>query len=638
MASASRKRKRWLAMLSMGIVLQLPIFGLHPLKGQEVLLPLQTGPVLRGDFKESSQPIALPFFDDFANAYPAPSGALWMAKGGATTEAGSRLLPPTVGVATLDALDANGNLYEDATLGRFAADTLCSRSIALGMLSVADSVVLSFYYLPGGGKGDLWQRIGDAPELEDSLMLDFFRAADSTWVTVWARGGTDVDSLRVQTGREWQYVSLTLVDTGFFNDSFAFRFRNYCSETSSTKPGMAGNCDFWHLDYIVLDRGRTSTLQPESRDVAFVGAAPSMLSVYQAMPARQYRRSDMADSLSMVITNLFGSPLATHYQYAILSDAGDTLFRHEGGYENAPPFWPEGKYQEALPHARPAVDYAFAETDRPAEYTVVHTVREGVGGDDYRQNDTVCFRQVFSNYYAYDDGTSENGYGLTSTASRVYLAYRFDLNVEDTLTAVDIYFNRTLEGENEAVPFNITIWSDNGGKPGAVLYRDATSRHPAFDGLNRFSRYVLDNPVVVSGNVYVGFEQGNNYFINLGFDRSSDLSDRIFYLTGTDWQRSILSGALMIRPCFGMDATVGIVDVKENNEEWKLFPNPASDWVWIEGAAEDTKWEIYDMTGKQLTAGRGNGFPVVGMRDGVYLVRCLTEGTGLSIKKLIIKH
>ena len=603
---------------------------------QEVLLPLQWGPQARPAAKTAGEPVQLPFFDDFSARGVFPAADLWESRG-VTVGNGAGLMPPTVGVATLDAVGADGRLYEGAAAGLFTADTLCSQTIELGALAPADSVVLSFYYLPGGGKGDLWLRIGDAPEGSDSLMLEFYRAADSTWVTVWARGGTEVDSLVRATGRDWQYVAVAVTDSAFFTDSFAFRFRNLCSVASTSKPGLAGNCDYWHLDYVLMDQGRTSVRTPEFRDVAFVAPAPSMLAHYQAMPARQYRQSDTAGTMEMTITNLFGSALATQYKYAVLDEQGDTLYRYDGGFENAPPFLPDGAYQTAAAHATPAVGYAFPEGTEQREYTVVHTVREGVGGDMHRGNDTVRFSQVFADYYAYDDGTAENGYGLTSTASRVYLAYRFDLNVEDTLTAVDMCFNRSLGGENEDIPFYITIWRCENGMPREVLYRDHTGRRPAFDGIDVYKRYVLESAVTVSDSIFVGFEQANNYFINLGFDRNCDASERICYLTGTEWQRSILRGALMLRPCFGVSATVGI-EHPGREAEWRMYPNPADEEVWMEGLSTDGEIRIYDMTGKLVASARGNRIETRGLANGVYVVRCEDGEKAVGIKKLIVKH
>lgn len=619
----------------LGLALLLP----RAVSAQEVLLPLQTAPQAprNPSAKATIAPLTLPFFDDFAGGSLRPEH--WQQQSGAQAETGDRLLPPTVGVATLDALDAEGNLYSGASTSLFPADTLESLPLRLDSLTVADSVVLSFYYLPGGGKGNLWERVGDAPEEEDSLFLEFYRAADSAWVTVWARGGTTVDSLLAATGREWQYVALPLTDSAYFDSTFRFRFRNYCSLQVTSKPGLAGNSDYWHLDYIYVDSHRAPGGDPESRDVAFVAGAPSMLASYRAMPARQYRASEMADSLTMVIGNLFSSELATKYTYSILGPAGETLYSYDGGYENTPPFLLHGEYQQAPSHARPEVGYSFPESATPCTYTVVHAVREGVAGDDYPANDTVRYRQVFDNYYAYDDGTAENGYGLTSTASRVYLAYRFDLITADTLMAVDLYLNRTLEDGNELVPFKLMVWSNEGGQPGTVLYRDEASRMPAVEGLNRFHRYLLERGVVVDGSVFVGFEQQNNYYINLGFDRSFNTSDRIYYLTGTAWQQSILSGSLMLRPCFGVAAVpVGIEERGAERGEWRVWPNPASEWVSVEGMTGEGTVSLYDMTGRQVATAKGNSLSVAGLPNGVYVVRCTGPQSTVSIKKLIVKH
>ena len=615
-----------------GLVFQ---FAWHDAAAQEVLLPLQWGPVASPSVKSADEPVQLPFFDDFAMPTAMPSATLWN-NGGASTGNGAGLMPPTVGVATLDAVGADGKLYDGAAAGLFMADTLGSRAIALDGLRPEDSVVLSFYYLPGGGMGDLWLRIGDAPEVNDSLMLEFYRAADSAWVPVWSRGGTEVDSLVAATGRAWQYVAVAITDTAFFNDGFAFRFRNLCSVAATSKPGLAGNCDYWHLDYVLVDQGRSILGEPEFRDVAFVDPAPSLLAHYQAMPARQYCQSEMATTLAMTITNLFSSPLATQYQYAVLDAEGDTLYRYDGGFENAPAFLPGGDYQTAQAHAAPMVEYAFPEGIEREEYTIVHTVREGVGGDIHGGNDTVRFRQVFADYYAYDDGTAENGYGLTSTASRVYLAYRFDLNNEDTLTAVDMSFNRSLNAENEDVPFYITVWRCHNGMPREVLYRDHSGRRPVLEGLDGFHRYVLEESVVVSDSIFVGFEQTNNYFINIGFDRNCDASDRIWYLTGTEWQRSILRGSLMMRPCFGAAATVGIEHVGEN--AIGMYPNPANEGVRIEGMSADVQVWIYDMTGKLVVSAKGNHIETRGLPEGVYVVRCVDGEKAVAMEKLIIKH
>lgn len=600
-------------------------------------MPLQSRPITFQAIKQSdTQAITLPFFDDFSARF-----SLWEERGGATIDDGDRLFPPTVGVATLDAIDASGNLYSDSPASIFPADTLLSLPIRLDSYTPSDSLVFSFYYLPGGGEGDLWQRVGDAPDPQDSILLEFYRPADSLWVPVWSHGGVTVDSLVDATGLHWQYVSVPITDPAFFDSLFQFRFRNYCSLTPTSKLGLSGNCDYWHLDYILLDVNRTASSTPIFRDITFVAPAPSLLADYRAMPARQYTPSDMASTFNMTIANLFNSPLATQYTYAVIDAAGDTLYFYDGGYENAPPFLPGERYQTAEAHANPSVQFSFPVSTRPSEYTVVHTVREGAAGDDHPFNDTVRFRQVFGDYYAYDDGTAENGYGLTSTSSHLYLAYRFDLHNSDTLTALDLYFNRTLDGENEQVPFLITVWENEDGRPGAMLYRDRSRRRPLFVGLNRYQRYVLEHPVLVNGSVFVGFEQTNNYFINLGFDRSHNSADRIFYLTSNEWQQSILSGSLMLRPCFGAAATVGIVEVGSEKYNAKIYPNPATNYVTVSGLPEGGRIEFYDATGRkvtEMTTMESMEMDVSRWNRGIYLLRCIAPNGSVHTEKLIIRH
>lgn len=599
---------------------------------QEVLLPLQAVAPQPMPKAADDSIVCVPFFDDFSYPTDRLQPTLWEPCG-ATVGTGYGELPPTIGMASLDAINTNGMLYPQAANTPFAADTLASRRIHLDLISPADSLVLSFFYLPGGGSGNLWERIGDTPDPSDSIYLDFYSAADSNWHTVWARGGISVDTLLAQTGHTWQYVSIAITDSAYFDSAFRFRFRNHCSLDATTKKGMRGNCDQWNIDYLLLDTARSVTAAPVWRDVAFVDAAPSMLGVFQAMPARQYRSSDMASNLTLTIANLFNSDLATQYAYCIVGADGDTLHRYDGGFENAP----AGGYQQSDAHAHPPVNYAFPEGDEHRTYEVVHTVREGVGGDSRQQNDTVRFLQVMTNYYAYDDGTPENGYGLTSTASRVYLAYRFDLNQADTLSAIDMYFNRTFEAENEGITFYITVWqADADGRPGTVLYRDSERRRTQFGDINAFQRYVLEGTVVVDGNILIGFEQIGNDFINLGFDRNTQSADRIWYLTSTQWQQSILRGSLMMRPCFGTEAVMGIDVPGTAERRIAIYPNPADEWC--EAGQSGCRLEIYDAMGRSVAQSASSRIATATLPSGLYTIRIAAPDGSLHISKLIIRH
>ena len=545
------------------VVVLLLLLTAGTVSAQEALLPVRHQVA---EPMKSSVAVRLPFFDDFSNG--ALSESRWIL-GGTFVNEGYAPLPPTRGMATLDAFDAEGRLYPNETEQMFSCDTLESLPIRLDTLfqpfqrplSAADSLYLSFFYLPGGGYGNMWERLGDTPEAGDSLVLEFYDSANDTWNWIWSSGGCAADTLFAQTGRYWQFHDVCISDAKYFNADFRFRFRNYSSLSNLNKKGLLSNADQWNIDYVLLNAGRHRG-DTASRDVAFVNPAPSLLQRYQAMPARQFSASEMADAQEVTITNLFSEELAADYHYHIYDGSGVEVHNYDGGFENVPVFWNGLQYQSSQAHARPPVGYTYPVGNGvPATFKIVHTVREGVSGDVFSSNDTASFVQVFDNYYAYDDGTPENGYGITSTSSRISIAVRFHLNMEDTLTAIYMYFNRTLNEQNADIKFKITVWDDANGVPGNVIYQDATRRKPLFKGFNQYVRYVLEEPLVCSGTVYVGVEQNSTDYINIGFDRNNDASQNILYLSGNSWQTSILRGALMLRPYFGQRATLAVGEV-----------------------------------------------------------------------------
>ena len=123
----------------------------------------------------------LPFVDDFSNYTGYPCSSLWQDRF-AFVNRTFAIQPPTLGVATLDALDENGEVYARADGAGFQADYLTSLPIRLDYnftlnreMRVSDSLYLSFYYQPAGGSlaGVEWERLGNRPEGRDSLILEF---------------------------------------------------------------------------------------------------------------------------------------------------------------------------------------------------------------------------------------------------------------------------------------------------------------------------------------------------------------------------------------------------------------------------------------------------------------------------------
>lgn len=622
------------------------------LQAQELLVPAWSGD--RGVQSSASNPAkqasvqTLPFFDDFSRE--TLNQSRWSNRQ-VTVANGWGLYPPTVGTATLDALDENGELYQHIS-STFPADTLLSVTIRLDSvfypfpesISPADSLYLSFYYTPGGRQGENGGRIGDIPETRDSLSLEFYLKSSDSWVTVWSTPGKSPDDLHRETGSYWQHVMIPLTDTAWFTDSFRFRFRNLCSLDPVTTPGIIANSDQWYLDCLYLDKDRTLDDLYE-RDVAFVHPARSLLKNYCAMPARHYRESEMATATSTLITNRYTQAVASHYEYRVLSQDGDTLHYYDGGFENAPSFPATGNYQASQYHANPSVGFAFPADGAKATYRIEHVVKEGVLGDNFPDNDTTVFLQVFDDYFAYDDGTAENGYGLTSTSSNVFLACAFQLNAPDTLLSVRLYFNHVRDNENANMAFRIAVWQARANGPGERIYRDAVLRYPAFAGLNTFVDYQLEQPLSLSGLVYIGLEQEGGDYINLGFDRNYNHSDRLYYRIGSEWQRASVSGSIMLRPYFApFTSSLGIGQFSTSNFQLSIYPNPATDCFTVSHLPQNATLTLYNMKGQTIAAHQTSQatehtFQCSNLPSGIYFLSITSPSTNTRItKKIVIRQ
>lgn len=610
---------------------------------QELLVPINGRPAARAREVKSGE-ATIPFFDDFASA--TIDGRLWS---GFQAEAsdGWGMYPPTVGVAKLDAVDEAGMLYQNIS-SSFSADTLMSQRIRLDSvfepfseaIGPGDSLYLSFYYTVGGRQSSYGGRIGDEPEEQDSLVLEFYAKATDEWRTVWSRGGCSPEELKRATGRYWQRVAVAVDDERYFNDGFRFRFRNICSLDPTTTAGLTGNSDQWYIDCVYLDKDRSHGDVSE-RDVAFVESARSLLKNYCAIPARQYRSSEMVERTEALITNRYSTAVASHYGYFVIDAEGDTLHRYDGGFENAPPFENEGDYQQSDYHAHATVDFSYPENTLMTRYKVVHVVKEGVTGDRFAANDTVVFEQVLEDYYAFDDGTAESGYGLTSTSSNVFLAAAYDLHSTDTLVKVSMSFNRARDGENANISFRIVVWNAGAEGPGEVVYRDETLRRPQFGGLNEFKDYELEHPVELSGLVYIGLEQEGADYLNLGFDRNYNHSDRLYYRIGSEWQRASAAGSIMFRPYFAPYETLSIAQAEAPHGEVTVYPNPARGRFSVGGLEAGCELTVFDARGATVKRVRTEQsraeVDCTDWAQGVYyIVATMADGRRTAAKKVIV--
>jgi len=64
--------------------------------------------------------------------------------------------------------------------------------------------------------------------------------------------------------------------------------------------------------------------------------------------------------------------------------------------------------------------------------------------------------------------------------------------------------------------------------------------------------------------------------------------------------------------------------------EIRIFPNPAFDYIMVEGLGNDVNYRIYDISGKCMTSGTGTAIPVFELGNGTYILQ-----VGMQIVKFI---
>ena len=655
------------AMKIFHIILCLFLFlqGATVSQAQEMLLPLSANPTKikkeyrRGFQSEKNQyrVLTLPFRDDFSYRGPYPDQGLW-ADRNVFVNSSFAVHPKTIGTATFDAFDQYGNLYEHLTPTNtpLAADELSSHHIRLDSvfspvpkkIGPGDGVVFSFYYQPQGNGGD--------PLRQDSLVLQFLHTpghyttgddgeeeyAEDLWQTVWLVEGLSLKEFSNDTFPYFKRVAIQITDPVYFREDFRFRFRNHVSFPLPGNPSLqnyTGSRSVWNIDYVYLNVNRDPQ-QTSYFDIAFASPARSILARYAAMPWSHYilnPQAHLKSNLSVNITNLDNAIYPYSYRYYIQDENGNIIRNYSGGTWNIAPFSTHG-YQEYQPHASPIVipNPLPAAPAVERHFDIVHVIRAGIAGDNNQQNDTIAFRQSFGNYFAYDDGTPEAGYGVTGRFPQI--AKRYVAAKQDKISAIDIYLNQTIIESNTDRPFKITLWKSIHPSE-TILYQ---SEDPIYtdptEEMNRFVRYELSRAVEVSDTFYVGLEQqGNvsiNEFLSIGFDTGNDAGRQIFYNSGAGWMQSIYKGALMIRPVFDSDKTVSANLLPEAGVgKTTLYPNPVTGgqmtiWPGQEFAAEKPlQIDVFDIYGKLVYSGEyRQSLNTLHMANGLYYLRIIHPG------------
>lgn len=604
------------------------------------LYPLSSNPALsssqkdrsHSSFKLSTAALTLPFFDDFAYEGEFPHPAKWLDSSVFVNRTYPRA-PFTVGVVSFDGLNKFGYPYNPLApvTSSAGADTLTSLPIDISMHSPGDSLFISFFYQPRG-----W---GDAPETNDSLVLEFLRSTDTTWIHAWSKAGYNPGP----NDSTWKYVLLPLTDASLFQSNFQFRFRN--------RATLAGALDHWHIDYVYLKAFRSVT-DTVFKDNAFGYQSPSILRTFSSMPWWQFASgTDIASTHPVFIRNNDYQSSFSNYSVAfeIYNETGTVVHSSTPGAVNVPNFL-NGGWDSAAVHNNPSISIAPFVPTGPIVYSSKHWVFPNDFNADENFNDTLKGYHHFFNFYSYDDGTAEAGYGLNTFGAM--MAVQIKLNTADTIRALDIYFDPVINVASiPNLSYTLKVWGDNGGIPGNVVYSDTITRNPSYytnQTINTFVRDTFALPVALGagGTYYVGIQQTSNQPLNVGFDRNFDHRDKMFYNTSGNWANATFPGSYMMRPVMrSLDFFSGVPQLVKNPGYTLVFPNPAKNQVTIFHSGirqgELVTAELYDLAGRLVLQDQimnNQSLDLGAVNEGIYILRLSDKRNLLHTTKLFIAH
>jgi hypothetical protein len=638
-------------LFSLLMVLTLFLFASNAQDGNEVLVDLEYQrkdlPKGQGSISKNSL-VHLPFFDDFSRSVQYAEPSLWDARH-VFVNTKYAINPPTIGVVTLDALDNTGNLHYQASAFQFSSDTLASKRINLNFPGDT-TIYISFYFQPQG--------LGNQPDSKDSLLLEFYNYSSDNWEGVWA-GWVDFSNgvlfqknklVNKQISIESDALNSTffrvhfpIIQDRFLNENFRFRFRNIASLSSNTDvPGLRGNSDHWHIDMIYLNRNR-SYRDTLINDIAFSRPLGSILKNYESVPWSHFtqtaRSSELSNPLSFNISyrNLGVETWNITRLFRLLDHSTNETYSFSGGAENI------FALQDIDFSRFYLYDFQSAWSDS-AKFTFTSFLVTDINPETQhlRWNDTLSYTQSFSNYYAYDDGTAESGYGLYGEGTQNgRVALKYTTYSADWLVGVYMYFNRTFSDANQKY-FRLAVWDDDNGKPGNIIY-DQVGVRPIFtDSLNRFTLFKLDEDLWLEpGTFYIGWIQTTTDMLNVGFDRNKNNRTKLFYNISGNWQNSQFEGSLMIRPVFGELTENPTVDKLFREEsEFIVYPNPAKYAINLKLPSSSGNFElrIFNISGQQVLSQRvsDSAIDISPLPNGTYILRVFDSGRILGTQKFIV--
>ena len=579
------------------------------LSSQEVCTDLVVDPkysINNSNLFTKGFPNDLPFFDDFSTENISVSNNLWDLSSVKVTR-NYAINPPSIGVATFDGLNEYGLARDFSVINSSApSDTLLSKPIDLSGLSAA---FFMFYFQ---GKG-----LGDAPESEDKLVLEFFNG--SIWVEKWSSLGVAM--------QEFEKEVIIIDSAQYLTVDFKFRFRNYAT--------ISGNFDHWHIDYLVINELLNISDTTELNDVSFVYSSPSFLNRYYEMPWTHFlnnEATELKDSIDIILRNNSAS-VNVDFQFNVYENNSQIYHYPIVGVSRNITILDYDTIGN-FSFTNPPIDiqsniFSSFELDSTS-FLVQYIIKTSTS--DVKYNDTLYHNQNFFSHFAYDDKSAESAYGINTNGAM--LAYEFKLNRPDTLRAIQMYFPQMLDSVSN-IPFKLTIWKDINGQ-GNILYQQDV--YPVHTENGNYHTYYLDSLFQLVGTFYVGWEQTTNDLLNIGLDKNNNANEYMYYNVGSGWLNSSYLGSWMIRPILSMNQIVS--NIPEINNTYSVYPNPAKSSIFIQSTANSNLISIYTSNGILIRKFKSNfdriQIDVNDLTRGIYILE-ISNDSGINYQKIFIQ-
>lgn len=626
------------------ILLGCSLYAQAPLQ----VVPLEANPQIKDYLEHHPQSknnqvcpvttLSLPFFDDFANN---PNGVYpdcnkWQ-DNHAFINQNMAYQPPTIGVATLEGLNPDGEPYDQGANPAIplSADTLTSQLIDLSTYNSSSQVVLSYFFQPMG--------LSDIPEEDDSLVVEFLDTAGN-WILVESYLGLP-DTTTVNARIDFQQDFIAITDASFLHANFQFRFRNYAS--------VCGNNDHWHIDYVYLDANRTDTTAPIFyADVAFTEPPVSPFGNYTAIPWRHFNNTLWNPDVGMTTYNHGNVTGTMDRRYLVEDTSGFSLLNSQIPAITYGPS-PNSNDLYNAPILGSFNNFALIGPNQLISTYVIDNPSDFQNNALFQPNDTCYLLTEISNYFAYDDGTAETRIIAAGIGTQV--AVKYQTTVADTLRG--LYFHlpyfRNRDAEQDFI--NVKVWADSNGTVGSELFSRDIYRLRYVEGFNGFHYVELTDfagtptPLALDANssFYIGWQQASATEVPVGFDRNTDNSDQTFIkIGGNAWINSELYGTVMVRPLLSIEDDPFIIPVEtiekpQATADLKIYPNPTSGYLNLECIAcafDDVNYqlEVYNGLGQQLLQSNWqNQIDLSNLPQGMYVIRLMADGYPLTKKQLI---